>query len=67
MSNRYYTLRLRMIAEHKEKTRRKRRRPKSFKSEEAAKNWATANKITNYSLKNLKSPESRIKKIVVIK
>lgn len=67
MSNRYYSNRLRKIAEKKAKTRRKRSRPKSFKSEEAAKKWAEANKITNYTLKNLKSPESKTKKIVVIK
>jgi hypothetical protein len=67
MSNRYYTDRLKTIAEKKVKARRKRSRPKSFKTEEAAKKWAEANKITNYTLKNLKSTENKSKKIVVIK
>lgn len=67
MSNRYYSNRLKAIAEKKAKTRRKRNRPKSFKTEEAAKKWAESNKISDYSLKNLKSPENKAKKIIVIK
>ncbi len=67
MSNRYYSNRLREKAEKKALTRRPRSRPKSFKTEEAAKKWAEANKITSYTLKNLKSPESKTKKIIVVK
>lgn len=67
MSNRYYTIRLKRVAQHRARTRRKHSRPKSFKTEEAAKKWAESNNISNYTLKNLKSPESSTKKIVVIK
>ena len=65
MSNRYYSNRLRRKAEKKAKNKGSRSRPKSFKTEDAAKKWAEANKITNYELKHLKSPQS--KKIIVIK
>jgi hypothetical protein len=41
-------------------------RPKTFKSEEQAKVWAEANGIKDYSLENLKSPESSSKKIRVV-
>jgi len=40
-------------------------RPKTFKSEESAKAWAEAQGIKNYELKNLRSPESKTKKIRV--
>jgi len=67
MSNRYYTKRLKDITEKKAKVRGKRSRPKSFKTEEAAKKWAEANKIKDYTLKNLKSSESKTKKIIVVR
>ena len=41
-------------------------RPKTFKTEAAAKKWAEANKITNYKLENLKSPENKDKKFRVV-
>ncbi|MBL7147750.1 MAG: hypothetical protein ISS82_02905 [Nanoarchaeota archaeon] len=47
----------------KDKTKNK---PKTFKTEEAAKKYAEKNKITNYELINLKSPESSSKKIKII-
>jgi hypothetical protein len=49
------------------KSRNKRvKRPKSFRSEEAAHTYAKANGITNYSLKNLRSSESATKKIRIV-
>lgn len=66
MSNRYYSKRLKDIGKKKAKTRRKRSRPKSFKTEESAKKWAEANKIKDYKLKNLKSSESKEKKLVIV-
>jgi len=41
-------------------------RPKTFKTEEAAKAWAASKGIKSYELVNLKSTESRIKKIKVV-
>ena len=41
-------------------------RPKTFTSEEAAKKWAEAQKLKNYSLVNLRSTESTRKKIKVV-
>lgn len=67
MSGRYYSKRLREKAEKKLRVRRKRTRAKSFRTEEAANKWAEANKITSYILKNLKSPESKKKKIIIVK
>ena len=46
--------------------RRKSNRPKSFKTEEAAKVWADKKGIKKYELENMKSPESRSKKIRII-
>ena len=65
MSSRFYSKRLRVIEERKGGQRKK--RPKSFKTEDAAKKWADAKKISKYSLKNLKSHASRKKKIVIVK
>ncbi len=42
------------------------RRPKTFKTEEAAKQYAEANKIKKYEIKNLKSEASKDKKLVVV-
>jgi len=42
-------------------------RPKTFKTEEAAKKYAEEKKIKIYKLENLKSPESKAKKIRIIK
>ncbi|MBR9692172.1 hypothetical protein GOV06_05305 [Candidatus Woesearchaeota archaeon] len=46
--------------------RRERARPKTFKTEEAAKVYAEKKGIKDYKLVNLKSPESKIKKIKVV-
>ncbi len=46
--------------------RRERTRPKTFKTEEAAKTWAEKKGLKDYKLVNLKSPESKTKKIEVI-
>ena len=42
-------------------------RPKTFKTEEAANKYAEANKIKSYTLENIKSPESKTKKIRILK
>jgi hypothetical protein len=41
-------------------------RPRTFKSEEAAKKWADAQGIKKYELVNLRNSESQTKKIRVI-
>ena len=46
--------------------RARKNRSKTFKTEEAAKAYADANKIKNYVLKNLKSEESNTKKILIV-
>ena len=40
--------------------------PKTFKTEESAKAYADKNGIKKYSLKNLKSPESSAKKLLIV-
>jgi hypothetical protein len=42
------------------------KRPKTFSSEESAKKWAESQKMKNYSLVNLKSPEASGKKLRVV-
>jgi len=46
--------------------KKRKKRLKTFKSEELAKKWAEANKIKDYELVNLKNLESKTKKIRVI-
>ena len=46
--------------------RRPSKRTKTFKTEEAAKAWAEKKGIKNYELVNIKSAESKIKKIKVV-
>ncbi len=41
-------------------------RPKTFKTEEAAKKYAESNKIANYTLVNMKSESSKDKKIKIV-
>jgi|SaaInlStandDraft_6_1057023.scaffolds.fasta_scaffold283178_2 hypothetical protein len=41
-------------------------RPKTFKTEEAAKQYAEANKIKKYEIKNLKSEASETKKLIIV-
>ena len=50
----------------KRRVRRERSRPKTFKTEEAAKAWAEKNKIKDYKLVNIKSKEAKTKKIKVV-
>ena len=64
MGSRFYSKRLRIRT--KRRTRARKPRSKSFKTEDAAKKWADANKIKDYKLKNLKSSASGTKKIVVV-
>ena len=42
-------------------------RPKSFKTEESAKLWAESKGIKEFTLRNLRSPEAREKKLIVVK
>jgi len=44
----------------------KKKRPKTFKCEEAAKAYAEKHGIKNYELVNLRSPESSRKKIRIV-
>ena len=46
--------------------RRLRARPKTFKTEEAAKAYAEKKGLKDYKLVNLRSPESKTKKIKVV-
>ena len=46
--------------------RKGRARSKTFKTEEAAKAWAEKKGLKDYKLVNLKSPESKTKKIAVV-
>ena len=43
--------------------RRRKKRPKTFKSAEAAKKWAEANKISKYDLVNMRAETRKQKKI----
>lgn len=67
MGSRFYSKRLRVKAERKAARELRAKRPKSFKSEEAAKKWAEAKKISDYSLRNLKGAHCRVKKIIVVR
>jgi hypothetical protein len=42
-------------------------RPKTFKSEQAAAAYAKLKKIDSYVLKNIKNPEAKGKKIIIVK
>ena len=46
--------------------RSERVRPKTFKTEESAKAWADKNGVKKYSLENLKSTDSKTKKIRIV-
>ena len=41
-------------------------RPKTFSNEDSAKKWAEKKGVKSYLLKNLKSPESKTKKLKVV-
>lgn len=47
--------------------REKKKRPKTFKTEAAAKAYAEKHKIKDYKLVNLKSSEAKQKKIKIVK
>lgn len=47
--------------------RNRKPRPKTFKSEQSAMAYAKANNIANFLLKNIKNPDSKKKKILLIK
>jgi len=66
MGSRFYSKRLKFRTDKRVNVRRARTRPKSFKTEDAAKKWADENKIKAYDLKNLRSTESGRKKIVIV-
>ncbi len=46
--------------------RNRKKRPKTFKSEESAKKYADSIKAKGYDLVNLKSPEAKHKKLKVV-
>ena len=46
--------------------RKRKARPRSFGSEEAARKWAEAQKITKFDLKNLRQDYASKKKIIII-
>jgi hypothetical protein len=46
--------------------RNRKTRPKTFKTEQAALAYAKANNIASYILKNLKNPESKSKKLIIV-
>jgi len=45
---------------------KKKKRPKTFKTEESANKWAEANKLKDYKLVNLRSASAKDKKIRVV-
>lgn len=47
--------------------RNRKPRPKTFRTEQAAAAYAKSKNIESYILKNLKSQESKVKKIVIIR
>ncbi|MBW2992634.1 hypothetical protein KY345_05445 [Candidatus Woesearchaeota archaeon] len=47
--------------------RNRSKRPKTFKTEQAAAAYAKANNIANYILKNLKNQEAKNKKLIIVK
>lgn len=64
MVKRLHTKQLRYIADRKGRCRKS--RPKSFTNETSAKTWATKQGIKNYTLRNLKNPECKEKKLIVV-
>lgn len=62
MGNRYFSERI----PDRTAVRRPRKRPQTFKSEEAAKSWAEKQGIKNYKLVNLRGQFSKEKKIKVV-
>ncbi|MCX8147552.1 MAG: hypothetical protein N3D84_03735 [Candidatus Woesearchaeota archaeon] len=58
------------ISHHRARTitrgRNRKRRPKTFSTEEAAKKWAEKKGIKNYELVNLRDPWRKDKKIKIV-
>ena len=66
MGSTYYSKRLKSKLIKRVNVRRERTRPKSFKTEAAAKKWAEENNVKSYELKNLKSTENIRMKLVIM-
>ncbi len=64
MAHKIHTRALRYRADKKGRSRKP--RPKSFTNETSAKNWAEKQGIQKYTIKNLKNPEARDKKLVIV-
>ncbi|MBU0614746.1 MAG: hypothetical protein KJ601_01515 [Nanoarchaeota archaeon] len=65
MGSTYFSNRVRLIVQRAERARGQIDRPKSFRSEEAAKAYAEKKGIKKYSLRNLKNEPN--KKIIIEK
>lgn len=64
MAKRLHTRKKRYMPDKKGRCRAK--RPKSFKTEESAKNWAAKMGIKSFELRNLKNPECKEKKLLIV-
>jgi hypothetical protein len=64
MATKIHLRKKRYMADKKGRCRKP--RPKSFKTEAAAKAWAEKQGIKKFTLKNLKNAEAKTKKIIVI-
>lgn len=64
MVKRVHARKKRYMADKKGRCRAK--RPKSFSSEASAKTWAAKMNIKNFELRNLKNPECKEKKLLVV-
>ncbi|MBN1646029.1 hypothetical protein JW868_03245 [Candidatus Woesearchaeota archaeon] len=62
MGSTYFTKRCKAALAQNKQYRKK--RPKTFKSEEKAHAWAQANNISKYSLENLRTPDNPKVRIV---
>lgn len=64
MAKRIHTRKKRYMADKKGRCRAK--RPKTFTSEASARAWAAKMNIKNFELRNLKNPECKEKKLLVV-
>ena len=64
MASSYFTKRIKALLRQKAKGRK--RRPRTFKTEEAARAWAKARGLKDYGLVNLRSSAAATKKIRVV-
>ena len=67
MSSRYFSKRLKDIAKRKANARGQRARPKTFKTEEAAKKYAESEGIKDYTLENIRISDKNLKIRIVKK